>query len=245
MATNQYFNQYSTATEQNLHEDLIVESIKIYGFDLYYIPRVSLDTDSLYTEYSKSAFVGAIPVEMYVKNVFGFEGEGDFVSRFGLEMRDQVVFTVAQKRFNQDVVANTLFSNTYSSANVAIGGNTSLLTEDAISISRPREGDLLYFPLANTMFEIRYTENEQLFYPLGKLQTYDLRAEKFEYGGEYFSTGNTFINTIMNNLSMAVASGNTSSGANSVVEAINWDIQLESDAILDFTDDDPFAEGNF
>ena len=95
------------------------------------------------------------------------------------------------------------------------------------------------------MFEIRFTENEQLFYPLGKLQTFDLRSEKFEYGNEYFDTGNTFINTIMNSLSMSVVSGNTSSGANSVVEAINWDIQTESDTILDFTDNDPFAEGDF
>lgn len=245
MATNQYFTQYKTSTEQDLLEDLIIESIQQYGYDLLYIPRVPITKDEIWTEYGQSAFVGAIPIEMYVKNVFGFEGEGDFVSSFGLEMRDQVVLSVAKSRFDTDVVSNTLIANTFSVANVAIDSNTLLTTAESITLLRPREGDLMFLPFANTMMEIRYVENEQMFYPLGKLQTYDLRCEKFEYSQEFFHTGNDFIDTNMNALSLAVTSGNTLSGANNDPIGINWDIQQESDEILDFTDVDPFAENNY
>lgn len=242
MTRNAFFNQYTTSTEQQMHEDLIIESIQIYGFDIDYMPRISLGTDSIYTEYTSSAFVDAIPVEMYVKNVLGFEGEGDFVSRFGLEIRDQVTFTIAQKRFDQEI-ANGAFVSTYSSANVEISNN--VYTDQAISISRPREGDLLYFPLANTFFEIKFVENEQIFYPLGKLQTYDLRCETYEYSGEIFATGNNTLDGYMSSLSLGVVSGNTDSGANNVPGAINFEVQKEFDQIVDFTENDPFASGEY
>jgi hypothetical protein len=242
MTRNAFFNQYTTSTEQNLHEDLIIESIQIYGFDIDYMPRISLGTDSVYTEYTSSAFVDAIPVEMYVKNVLGFEGEGDFVSRFGLELRDQVTFTIAKKRFNNEI-ANGAFVSTYSSANVEISNN--IFTDEAISISRPREGDLLYFGLSNTFFEIKYVEHEQIFYPLGKLQTYDLRCEKYEYSGEIFATGNNTLDGYVSSLSMGVVAGNTDSGANNVPGAINFEVQREFDQIVDFTENDPFASGEY
>lgn len=242
---NQYFNQYTTTTEQNLLEDLIIESIQIYGFDIFYIPRVSLDTDNIYTEYSKSAFVGAIPVEMYVKDVMGFGGDGDFVSSFGLEMRDTMTLTVAKSRFETDVMSNTLLT-TYASANVAISGNTLLLTDQSIDIQRPREGDLIHFPMANTTFEIRFTEHENMFYPLGKLQTYDLRVEKFEYSNEHFATGVSTIDDAFNSISLATTAANNSADiANTDPLAQNMFFETEADAILDFTDMDPFAEGQY
>lgn len=242
---NPFFNQYSTATEQNLHEDLIIESIQIYGFDVLYIPRVSLDTDNIYTEYSKSAFIGAIPIEMYLKDVMGFGGQGDFVSGFGLEMRDTMTLSMAKKRFNQDVVANTLFT-TYASANVAINGNTLLLTDQSVDISRPREGDLIHFPLANTTYEIRFTEHEEIFYPLGKLQTYEIRCEQFEYSNEFFATGNTSLDTSMNALSLkTTVSANSAAIANNDLLSQNFFIEQEADEIIDFTDMDPFASGEY
>jgi len=242
MTRNAFFNQYSTSTEQNLLEDLIIESIQIYGFDVNYLPRVSLNTDSIYTQYTSSAFIDAVPVEMYVKNVLGFAGEGDFVSRFGLEIRDQVTFTIAKKRFDVEV-ANASFVNTYSSANVFISNSN--YTDEAITISRPREGDVLYFPLSNTFFEIKFVEHEEVFYPLGKLQTFDLRCETMEYGGQIFATGNTTLDNYMSGLSLGVVSGNTDSGANNVAGAINFDIQSEFDQIVDFTENDPFASGQY
>lgn len=242
MTRNAFFNQYTTSTEQDLLEDLIVESIKIYGFDVDYLPRVSLNTDSVYTQYTSSAFVDAVPVEMYVKNVLGFAGEGDFVSRFGLEIRDQVTFTISKKRFQVEV-ANGSFVNTYSSANVEVSNGN--YTDEAISISRPREGDVIYFPLANTFFEIKFVEHEEVFYPLGKLQTFDLRCETMEYGGQIFATGNSTLDGYMAGLSLGVESGNTSSGANNVAGAINFNIQQEFDQIVDFTENDPFASGQY
>tara|TARA_S200002703_G_scaffold2466_2_gene3846 strand:+ start:20690 stop:21418 length:729 start_codon:yes stop_codon:yes gene_type:complete len=242
MTRNAFFNQYTTSTEQNLLEDLIIESIQIYGFDVDYLPRISLETDSLYTQYTSSAFIDAIPVEMYVKNVLGFGGEGDFVSRFGLEIRDQVTFTIAKKRFNNEI-ANASFVSTYSSANVEISNG--YYTDESMSISRPREGDVLYFPLANTFFEIKFVEHEEVFYPLGKLQTFDLRCETMEYGGQIFATGNSTLDGYMSGLSLGVESGNTSSGANNVAGAINFDIQREFDQIVDFTENDPFASGQY
>ena len=242
---NPFFNQYSTGTEQDLHESLIIESIQQYGFDVLYIPRVSLDTDNLYTEYSKSAYVGAIPIEMYVKDVMGFGGQGDFASSFGLEMRDTMTLTVAQKRFNDDVVANTLF-DAYTSANVTINSNTSILTDQTITISRPREGDLIHIPFANTTYEIRYTENEAMFYPLGKLQTYDLRIEQYEYSNEYFATGLATLDTHMNGLSLkTTVSANSAAIANNDTLAQNFFIEEEADAIIDFTEMDPFASGEY
>lgn len=242
---NPFFNQYSTSTEQDLHESLIIESIQQYGFDVLYIPRVSLDTDNLYTEYSKSAFVGAIPIEMYVKDVMGFGGQGDFTSSFGLEMRDTMTLTVAKKRFNDDVVANTLFT-TYASANVAISGNTLMLTDQSIDITRPREGDLIHIPFANTTFELRFTEDEAMFYPLGKLQTYDLRIEQFEYSNEYFATGYTSLDNYMNGLSLkTTVAANSAAIANNDALAQNFFIEEEADAIIDFSELDPFASGEY
>jgi hypothetical protein len=99
--------------------------------------------------------------------------------------------------------------------------------------------------LSNTFFEIKYVEHEQIFYPLGKLQTYDLRCEKYEYSGEVFATGNNTLDGYMSNLSMGVVAGNTDSGANNIPGAINFEVQREFDQIVDFTENDPFASGEY
>jgi hypothetical protein len=104
---------------------------------------------------------------------------------------------------------------------------------------------VLYFPLANTFFEIKYVEHEEVFYPLGKLQTYDLRCETMEYSGQVFATGNSTLDGYMSGLSLGVVAGNTASGANNVPGAINYEIQREFDQVVDFTEIDPFASGNY
>ena len=122
MATSVYFNHFESTPEQNLHQDLIIEAIKNYGIDVYYLPRKFVNEDLLYGEDTISEFNQAHLIEMYVKSVDGFEGEGDFVSRFGLEIRDQVVFSVARRRFD----------------------NLDITEQD-----RPLEGDVIFFPLNN------------------------------------------------------------------------------------------------
>lgn len=154
--------------EQELIEDLVIESIRIYGVDTWYIPRTISAKDDLLNEDSLSRFEEAYMCEMYVKSVDGFEGEGDFLSKFGLQIRDSMTLTVAMRVFNQEVGAHT---------------------EEV----RPNEGDLIYFPLNNKIFEVMHVEHEAIFYQMGSLQTYDLRCELFEYSGEVFATGQDFI----------------------------------------------------
>lgn len=176
MATNALFNHTSVATEQNLVESLIVEAIQIYGFDMYYLPQNTTNLDDFYGEDSgTTSFDAAYPVEMYVKNVEGFEGEGDFLQQFGLEVRDQVTFTLARKRFN----------------------------ELSTGFDMPREGDLLWFPLVNSMYRIQFVEHESIFYQMGELFVYDLQCELFQFSGETFDTGVSEID----NYALSIATG--------------------------------------
>lgn len=152
--------------EQRLIEDLIIESIKIYGIECFYMPRTLIAKDNLFGEDVLSKFEEAYPIEMYIKSVDGFSGDGDFLSKFGLEIRDEMVLTVAQRRWDEEVGA-------YS-------------TEDA---GRPVEGDLIYFPLNEKIFQVKFVEHEAVFYQMGSLQTYDLTLELWEYSHEQLDTG--------------------------------------------------------
>jgi hypothetical protein len=174
---NFYFENYENSGEQNLIEDLVIESIKIYGIDCWYLPRKALNKDSLMNEMASSIVEGAYMIEMYVKNVDGFEGEGDFLSKFGLQIRDSMTLTVANRTFEAEI--------------------------SSIDAGRPRplEGDLLYFPLNNKIFEIMHVEHESIFYQMGSLQTYDLRCELFEYSGEVVDTGHAAIDSVFREFS--------------------------------------------
>lgn len=173
MATNFYFNNFTNSQEQHLIEDLVTESIKIYGHDVYYLPRTLVARDSLYNQDDLSTFDSAYLVDMYIKNVEGFEGEGDLFQRFGVEIRDQITFVISQRTFDLE-----------------ISGATSLI--------RPNEGDLIFLPLNNKPFEIKFVEHEAVFYQMGSLQTYEMTCELYEYSGERFNTGITSIDNIEN-----------------------------------------------
>jgi hypothetical protein len=164
MATNPYFNFKSTSTEQNLMEDLTIEAIKTMGMDVLYLPREYVKKDRLFGEDVLSQFDKTYEIEMYLQSVDGFEGEGDILAKYGLEIKDKVEMVVSRRRFMDEV------------------GNLE-------TISRPREGDLIYFPLGNYLFEINFVEHENPFYQLGKNQTYLLQAELFTYSLEKFDTG--------------------------------------------------------
>ena len=285
MATNPHFQHFDATNEQYLVQDLIIESIKIYGHDVYYMPRTLVNEDTLYSEDTISAFNDAYVVEMYIKNVDGFEGEGDFMSRFGLEIRDQITFSVAQRTFK-----NLLLDSTY---------------------DRPKEGDIIYFPLTKKVFEIRFVEHESVFYQTGALQTYDLVCELFQYEDQAIDTGIDDIDKIEREESYSIdvvldsGTGTYSTGetiyqgtdlasANTTAEVVSWTsssktlrvmnlvgtfnttynviggsssasysftstdyqqdkqdttsdsykLELEADAVLDFTESNPFSEGN-
>ena len=177
MATSVYFNHFESTPEQNLHQDLIIEAIKNYGIDVYYLPRKFVNEDLLYGEDTISELNQAHLIEMYVKSVDGFEGEGDFVSRFGLEIRDQVVFSVARRRFD----------------------NLDITEQD-----RPLEGDVIFFPLNKKLYEIRFVEHESMFYQFGKLPIFDLTCELFQYDDQRIDTGVEDIDEIEDTLAYSI-----------------------------------------
>ena len=181
MATNHYFNHYGTDTaDQRLTENLIIESIKIYGIDVYYMPRATVNMDTIFGEDRLSEFTDARMIEMYVKNVDGFEGEGTLVSNFGLEVRDQVTFTLSQRRFAE------------------------LNFETGIRETQPASGDLIYFPLTKGLYEIRSVRDATVFFQMGALQTFDLLCEVFEYSDEALDTGIDTIDKIERDESYAI-----------------------------------------
>ena len=169
MARNPHFKEYSG--EQNVVEDLTIETIKAMGKDMVYIPRTLVNEDKLFGEDLISKFDDGYQLEMYIQSVDGFEGEGDILSKFGLEIRDRVELLVSKKRFEQTV-------------------------GDYESITRPKEGDLIFFPLSKTLFEINFVEHENPFYQLGKIYTYKLSCEVFTYSQEEIDTGYTDIDTV-------------------------------------------------
>lgn len=166
MARSTYFSQ-GTHGEQNLLEDLIVESMSIYGTDFYYIPRTLVGKDDILGEDRLSQFKDAYPIEMYMENVDGYEGQGAFIQKFGLMLEQTATLTCARRTWNKLVgkFGKTILPN------------------------RPAEGDLLYFPLSKSLFEIKYVESKDPFYQLGKLYVYRLSIELFQYASEKIDTG--------------------------------------------------------
>ena len=171
MAKNSYFRR-NIGSEQRLIEDLTVEAIKMHGEDMVYIPRTLMNEDKLFGEDTQSKFDDGYSLEMYIESADGFEGDGDFVSKFGLEIRDSVSLVFAKKRFEQVVTVNEA------------------------SIPKPREGDLIYFPLSKGLFEIKFVEHENPFYQLGKLHTYKVSCELFVYSHEEIDTGYSDIDAL-------------------------------------------------
>jgi hypothetical protein len=202
MATNVYFSQ-KVRSEQHLYEDIVIESLKMYGQDVYYLPRKVVSEDTILNEDIESVFEDAYIVEMYISNIEGFEGDGDLLSKFGVEIRDQANFIVAKKRWNQ-----------------YIG-----LDNNSVSSIRPNEGDLIYLPLSKSLFEIRFVEHESPFYQLSNLPTYTLQCELFEYSGEKINTGIDDVDSINQTVSQQLVL--VINNSNGTEFSIGEDIQQE------------------
>ena len=182
MATNSFFTQGTTG-EQDLVGSLVTEQIKMFGKDVYYIPRTLVDRDSVFEEDSLSAFNGAYLIEAYIEDATGFRGDGDMFSKFGVRISDQVTFIISRERFT-----------------AAVDDNAQLIVE-----GRPNEGDLIHLPMANKTFEIQFVEHEVPFYQLGKVHVWGLRCELFEYSDEDFNTGVAEIDAVEVNFANAVS----------------------------------------
>jgi hypothetical protein len=166
MARNVYFS-HGTRSEKHLLEDILIEAMKIYGHDVYYIPRKIIQMDTILNEDFLSQFDKAFKIEMYVESIDGFEGDGKLVSKFGLEIRDQITVVVSRRRWNSLIGK---FGYTENSA-------------------RPREGDLIYFPMTAGLFEIKWVEDKQPFFQLNNTPTFKLTCELYEYGNQNINTG--------------------------------------------------------
>jgi len=204
MARNRHFNQYTPVKqEQNLVEDLIIESIKIYGVDGYYLPRTHVNLDKIYGEDASLLFDDALELELYIKSFDGFAGQQDFLSKFGLQIDESITFVVAQKRFTQSLKPSFITEYGYNFKNE---DGDYLLDEqsyDYASILRPREGDLIWIPMLNYMYEIKFTENIENFFQLGKLYTYEMRCDRYEYSSEKINTGVADIDGIEDQYSLS------------------------------------------
>lgn len=169
MPTNPYFKFQST--EQNVTEDIAIEIIKMMGKELWYIPREFINLDRFFGEDQLNRFTKAYPIEMYISTYSGFEG-GEVISKFGIENKDRMTVVISKKRFNKEITTNS------------------------VDITRPREGDLIYFPLSKTLFEINFVEHELPFYQLDKNYVFTLVCETFTYSAESFNTGNENIDAV-------------------------------------------------
>jgi len=168
MGTNGYFNHFNSQenSEQRLYEDLLVESIKVNGHNVYYMPREMWDeTDRLFGENVQSYFKKAYKIEMYILNVEGWGGDQDFFSKFQLELRDDSNFMVSKRSFFKYI--------------------PSTVTE------RPREGDLIYVPVMNKIFEIKFVETDTMFFTKGHRNpfVFELKCELFRYSNEVIESG--------------------------------------------------------
>ena len=160
-----------------------MESIRIYGFDVYYLPRTEVNTDTLFSDDAVARFENAIPLEAYLENVDGFGGDGELMSKFGIEIKDTATFVVARSRW-EDVVA--------------LGRGSTLQLP-----GRPAEGDLLYLPLTRSYLEVKRVEAQDPFYQLGKLYVYKLQCELWQYSNEELNTDVADIDALEDERSLA------------------------------------------
>ena len=244
MPTNVYFD-LGTTSEQRLYENLIIEQLRAFGHDVYYLPRKLVNEDTLFGEDRLSSFNDAYIIEMYLDNVEGFEGQKEMMTRFGLDMQDEATWVVSKRRFEQLISTD----------------------QNLIVSSRPNEGDLIYFPLAKKLFEISFVDHDDPFYQIQNLPVFKMRCRTFEYSSERLDTGITAIDNIETNESLDalqyqfVLETGTDSGTNYLLtedgdfivqedynvdtidtSADNTFFETQGDSILDFSEVNPFGE---
>ena len=255
---NPYFqsgNGIGNLAEQRLHEDLIIEGLKIYGNLVYYMPRTLVNKDIILGEDVASKFKNALPVEMYFETTEGFLGQQEIINKFGLEIREDTTFMVSKRRFEELVSSRS----------------------NMIADGRPNEGDILYMPLMNSFFEILFVEDQQPFFQLGNLPVYKLRVTRWEYSSEDLDTGVQAIdekeelftlNQLDQHFSLEDASGalllendtvnadnnyflletfneninSTYADNNDLDNEAGFDTASTADDILDFSETNPFGE---
>lgn len=238
MALNPYFNNYDYKPQQDLLEDLVEESIKINGINVYYLPRRFVQLDQMFGEDSSTYFKDALQIEMFMDNYSGFQGEREIISKFGLEIRDTLSLVVSKRRFQREAA------------------KLPVMTDRPVQITNPMEGDLIYLPFSKGLFEIKFVDNKEVFYQFGKLYTYKLECELFKYSFESINTGNSQIDSTITNLTQSVTE-NIDYNQDGIVDDVitssqhtsmrsdNEMLQTDTRDIIDFTEVDPFSENKY
>lgn len=236
--SNFFFNNYMSSQEQQLLDNLTVEATNIHGLDCYYVPRNINNKDKIYYTDDQSSYTDPYMVALYIENVDGFQGDGNFMSKFGLEIRDQIILSIPITSFNSEISAYT-------------------------AQQRPNEGDIIYFPFNKKVFQIKYVDKFEMFFMLGKVYSYRLTCELFEYSNETFNTGIPDLDAIQTKYSTNIIDWAITDETGAPIktetsdylvsekydrEAIdptteNEEFQNESNDWIDFSESDPFAEG--
>ena len=181
----------ASSQEQKFIENLVVESIEIYGQDIYYVPRTIVNKDSVFEEDSDGKFESAKAIRAYVNNVEGWEGQGELLSKFGVRIEDKTTFIFSRDKFKEHVDDSTVLN---------VEG-------------RPNEGDLIWFPTTKHLFQIMFVEAEKPFYQLGKGYVWECQCELFEYSDEEIDTGITDLDNIETAFANAITVGLVAGGS--------------------------------
>ena len=244
MPTNVYFNT-GTKPEQRLYENLIIEQLRAFGQDVYYLPRKLVNEDTLFGEDTLSSFNDAYIIEMYLDNIEGYEGQQEMMTRFGLDIQNEATWVVSKKRFEQLISSD----------------------QNLIVSTRPNEGDLIYFAKGKKLFEIGFVDHDDPFYQIQNLPVFKMRCRTFEYSSESLDTGVSEIDAIETSLStdalqyQVVLESGTESGTNYLLTENNEFLitedykidtidsnsdsdffETQGDSILDFSEFNPFGE---
>lgn len=217
MATLPGFNFFTSNVEQTLHENLIVESIRMYAHNMYYLPRTITGSDDIMNEVEAAEFNTALPIELYIKNIDAFEGDGQFLSKFGLEVRDQMTMNLSKRSFETFVKPTT-------------------------TRNRPFEGDIIFIPMLGVAYQIKYVKSDSIFYAFGKLNMFEVVCDLYENTGDTFNTGNTIIDNTYPPRGNISDIGYDVTDDDSVAD--NAGFQTEANSYLDLSEDDPFTEGS-
>ena len=185
------FRAIGSAQEQKTIENLIVETIEIYGQDIYYVPRTIVNKDTVFGEDSDTKFESAKAIRAYVNNVEGWEGQGELLSKFGVRIEDKTTFIFSREKFKEHVDDSTVLN---------VEG-------------RPNEGDLIWFPVTKHLFSIKFVEAEKPFYQLGKGYVWECQCELFEYSDEEINTGITDLDAIETAFANAITVGLVAGGS--------------------------------
>jgi hypothetical protein len=216
-----YFDNFNNYGEQDLIESLVVESISIYGHTVYYLPRTLVTKDDIYGEDKLSTYTDLFEFDMYIKSFDSYEGDGQFLSKFNLEVRDSATFSIARRSFGNEIASQRP------------------------DIQRPREGDLVYSTMMKKMFVIKFVNQTAIFYQMGELQIWDIACDVWEYSNERFDTGNAEIDAIEEQYSVANITNDAAYEAAMLdVFATNQEFQQEGAGIIDWSNVDPFSGGN-